>query len=259
MPVGIERLWDVEASYWVGWASAIACFAVTYSVAKTVSKHSTLHMALALFAISWVLVAAAVASRLDAIQKKSQTNVEIAIADRALDVAAFLLVLVGAMMMRERPPKRWLQHAQRLAQMAALALISYLVLPDKVPYLPEWLTSTQLGLGLSEALGVLGFASLVLGVYAIGGSGPAWVLLPLMTVYESLSLYRMLQLWPVSEQAPRPPLEPWQTYSFVLCRVLVTAFLCWVAVKYYTEWLKTRGETQLEVLEKQVELTVTRP
>jgi hypothetical protein len=41
--------------------------------------------------------------------------------------------------------------------------------------------------------------------------------------------------------------------------VLVTAFLCWVAVKYYTEWLRTRGETQPEVLEKQVELTVTRP
>jgi hypothetical protein len=222
----------MEYAYWIGAWSAVACFIVTYAAAGFVSKHSTLYTALALVAVSWALIAAIGAGRLDGIQNADPLT------DRAYDVVAFLFVLVGSLMMKAEPEKHpTLQSVQRWMQVLGLLLVSYLVLPERATFIPallkEWLnTPTKLQLFFGEILGTLGYVSLVLGVYALVGRRWALLFLPVVTAYEALSLWRTSQIWEVRPPAARPHPGPELAYSFVSLRIIFTLFVCAIVLAY---------------------------
>jgi hypothetical protein len=237
----------LELAYQFGAWSAVVCFIVTYTAARFVSKHSTLYMALSLVAVSWALIAAVGSSRLDALQSK--TNVNVALSDRAFDVVSFLLVLTGALMTKAEPQKYRLQSVQRWMQIAGLLLVSCLVLPDRAMLMPaifqEWLnTPTKFQLFFGEILGTLGYLSLVLGVYALVGWRWALSFLPVVTVYESLSLWRTREIWGVAE---RSFVDPELAYSFVVLRIMFTLFICVVVLMYTRRPMQERLELQTEV------------
>lgn len=181
--------------YWACWATVVGCFGYTCEAARRVAKRPTLFLALALFAGAWVLAAAAIGVRLDAIKGMDHgvtaMRSETAIADRAFDVAAFLFVFAGACLAREAPHKRRLQRLQELVQIAGLATLFYLVLPQRIPIKPAALTSTQVAMLTGEVLSLLGLLALGLGVYALATS--RWMIVAAVStlaVHEGLGFYR---------------------------------------------------------------------
>jgi hypothetical protein len=238
----MEAFWGTTREpaflYWVGWLSAVGCFAYTCEAARRVSKRPTLFMALALLAGAWVLAAAAVGVRLDAIkiiaQKKIVTNSEISIADRAFDMASFLFVFVGASLAREAPREHPLQWLQAWVQVSGLGVLFYLVLPDRIPVKPPQLTHAQMSLLTGEILSIVGFAALGFGAYAISKNRLMMAAaIVTLIAYECLSAYRMWELWDVRPEEIRPPIA-WQlAYLFILARCCLTLIVCHLVVTHY--------------------------
>ena len=237
----MESFWATATQpaflYWAGWVSAVGCFGYTCEAARRVSKRPTLFMALALLAGAWVLAAAAVGVRLDAIkvaQTKIVTNSEISISDRAFEMAAFLFVFVGASLAREAPAGHLLQRLQAWVQVIGLGVLFYLVLPDRIPVRPPQLTHTQILSSTGELLSIVGFVSLGLGMYAI--SKNKWMTLTAIVTlisYEGLSAYRLWELWDVSPTDPRPRIA-WQlAYLFIVARCCLTFIVCYLVVAHY--------------------------
>lgn len=235
--------------YWAGYVSAVGCFGYTCESARRVWKKPTLFMALALLAGAWVLAAAAVGVRLDAIkvaETRIVTNSEISIADRAFDMAAFLFVFVGASLAREAPPKDRLHLAQSLIQVVGLFVLLYLVTPHRIPIKPPetLITRPHLLALIGELLNVVGFVSLGIGACAI--SKNRWMTLAAiitLVIYECLSAYRMWELWDVSPRDPRPPVGWVLAYLFISARVAVTFIFCHLVVVHYRS-LRLQEEMQ---------------
>jgi hypothetical protein len=234
----------------------VSCFAYTCEAARRVAKRPTLFMALALFAGAWVLAAAAIGVRLDAIKaeaviqkaveapaltpaamdvlisftKRSATE----FADRAAAVAAFLFVFTGACLAREVPHKRRLQRLQELLQAAGLFTLFYLVLPQRLPINPPSLTSTQMTMLTGEILSLLGLVSLGLGMSAVAtGRWAVVAAIASLLIYEGLSVYRVWELWTLTDQDQRPPF-PWlMAYGYLVVWCGMTALLCYLVVTHF--------------------------
>jgi hypothetical protein len=224
--------------YWVCWTAVVSCFGYTCEAARRVAKRPTLFMALALFAGAWVLAAAAIGVRLDAIKAIDHGTMAMrsgtAVADRAFDVAAFLFVFAGACLAREAPHKGRLQRLQELVQIAALGALFYLVLPQRIPVNPTVLTSTQMAMLTSELLSLLGLVSLGLGVYAVATS--RWMIvsaLLTLAAYEGLGIYRAWELWALPAEIERPPFAWLGAYAYVVVWCGMTLLVCYLVVARY--------------------------
>lgn len=175
-----------------------------------------------------VLVTAAYAARIQTIGIESPSVEQIALGDRAMDMAAFLMVLAGAALAREGGREHWANEVQRWVQLGGLWLMFYLVLPENIPLkLP--LTDRQIDLVVGELLGILGFVSLAIGVSAVAGAGITIALVLSLMTYEAAGLSRMLELFPDAANA-RNPMHAVVVYSIAICRVMVTAIVCYVVI-----------------------------
>jgi hypothetical protein len=222
------------------WASALACFLITYFCARRIDKDPRLFTVLALFAGAWVLVMAGVDSRV-------QTPGSTPVADRAFDVASFLLVFSGTMLAREAPPGHRLLTLQKWIQVAALWLLFVLVVPSQLPIkLP--LSYEQIELVIGEVLSAVGFLALALGTRAVARGPLFWLLVIVVAVYECLSLSRTIEIFTISPGTERPFMDTWELYSFIAMRFLLTGLYCYVVVTaFHQTSLGVTGDAPSEV------------
>jgi len=237
---------DPVLIYWLGWWSALFCFGMASTTAWQIRDHPRLFMAMMLFSAAWVLVAAAAAGRLDAIaavaKQKGQSeqivrtgNVTI-LADRAVDVALLLFVFVGAMFAREKREDHWAHKLHWWLLAAALIVLIVLVRPDQLPLRLPQLNETQHELVMSDLLGTIGFASLAVGVLALGTKSQKLWIVVAVVLWETVSLYRTWELWNIPKDASRPPISAELAYSFVILRVVATWIVDKVALRAHKAW-----------------------
>jgi hypothetical protein len=228
----IEALKDPATGYWIGWWSTVGCFMISFYAATYIADQPRLTTVLALFAGSWVLSAAAIAARIQAMGKGTlATSTDVALGDRAFDMAAFLFVFAGAALAREAPAGRWANKAQRWVQVAGLWLMFFLVLPDRIPKPPQ-LSLPQADLIVSEVLGVVGFISLALGISAIGSRRALVAFVALLVAYEALSLLRTLDLFHDLADNERSLMRAGLLYPLVGARLVLTGLVCYVVLAY---------------------------
>lgn len=219
-------------NYWVAWLSAVGCFVLSFYAARHVSDHPRCMTVLALFAGAWVLLAAAIGARIDALMNPAIAGKELTITDRASDVASFLFVFAGAILARESAPNSWANWGQRWVQLGGLWLLFFIVLPERIPLRVPMLDPKQTDLIVGELLTIAGFASLALGVYATASRRVAVVFALVLVAYESLSLLRTTGLIGSVSNPARPAMGPEILYPLIMIRFVVTAMLCYVVVTY---------------------------
>ena len=228
----MEALREPSTGYWIGWWSTVGCFMISFYAATHIADQPRLTTVLGLFAGSWVLAAAAIASRIQAMGKGTlATSTDVALGDRAFDMAAFLFVFAGTALAREAPGDHWANKAQRWAQVAGLWLMFFLVLPDRIPKPPQ-LSIPQADLIVSEVLGVVGFISLALGVSAISSRRVLVGVIVLLVAYEGLSLLRTLDLFHDLADNERSLMRAGLLYPLVGARMLLTGLFCYVVLTH---------------------------
>jgi hypothetical protein len=238
----LAQLIDGSFSYGLGWWSAIACFVVSLSVAKMTANQPRLSAALALFSGAWVLVSLAIWARLKFPDPNPSHELSV-LSDRAVDMASFLFVFTGCALAREAGPSHWSNWYQKWAQVAALSLMLFQMLPENAP-LKSQLTPTQQDLFFGELLGILGFACLALGVAAIGSTRLlAWTV-AVLVLYEVFSIIRTYEL--LLAEGSRPFIKWWLAYLFILARFSLTGLICFVVWRYYERAQKEELRRQFE-------------
>ena len=211
-------------TYRVGWWSALACCAVAYYAARQVRSHARLYTALALFAGCWALLAAAIESRL------LEPDRPTALADRAQDVASYLLVYSGAILAREGTPSKWLARFQQWAQAGGLALLFLLVVRSQSTNFG--LDPEQVQLFGGEAMSQLGFLALALGGYAVATRTQFALLIAVLLLYDGLGILRTIELALLPAGTARPFLQPAYAYAFITERCLLTALFSYIVVAH---------------------------
>jgi hypothetical protein len=74
---------------------------------------------------------------------------------------------------------------------------------------PPSLATTHMAMLTGGLLGLLGLVSLGLGISAVAaGGGPTIAAVPRLITREGLSVYRLRDLWAITDQQQRPPV-PW--------------------------------------------------
>jgi hypothetical protein len=217
-------VYSTAFNYRLGWWSALACCALAYYAARLVKSHARSYTALALFAGAWALVAAAIESRL------LEPDRPPALADRAQDIASYLLVYSGAILAREGAPSQWLTKLQQWVQAGGLALLFLLVVRSQLTSFG--LTPEQVQLFGGEAMSQLGFVSLALGGYAVATRVQFGLLVAVLLAYVGFGLLRTLELASLPAGAPRTFLQPAFVYVFVLERFLLTGVYSLIVVTH---------------------------
>jgi hypothetical protein len=233
-------LFDPIFSYGLGWSSAIGCFVISLIVAKACTSQPRLSAVLALFSGAWVLVSLAVWVRLKFPQNDPVPELMF-LADRAIDMASFLLVFTGCALAREAGPEHWSNFYQKWAQVGALSLLLYQMLPNEAP-LKDQFTPVQQDLFFGELLGVLGFACLILGVAAVSSKRVIVWTIAVLAFYEILSLVRTHELW----WGGRPFIAWWQAYLFIVARISLTGLFCYSVWQYHRKLDKEDLRKQFE-------------
>ena len=227
MPTSWASLIDPITSYGLGWSSALGCFLIAFFVGKLCASQPRLSAVLALFAGAWVLVSLAIWVRLKFPDKDPAPEL-LFLSDRAVDMASFLLVFTGCALARETGKDHWADFYQKWAQVAALWLLFYQMLPQNLP-LKSQFTPVQQDLFIAEVLGVLGFACVALGVAAVGSKRLAIMVVFVLIFYEALSIIRTQELW----GGGRPFISWWLAYLFILARFSLTGLFCYVVWQYH--------------------------
>jgi hypothetical protein len=233
-------VFDPLVSYGLGWWSAIACFVISFMVAKLCASQPRLSAVLALFSGAWVLVSLAIWARLKFPQTDPAPEL-ILLSDRAIDMASFLLVFTGCALAREAGPDHWSNFYQKWAQVGALWLLFYQMLPNNEPGKDQF-TPVQQDLVFAELLGVLGFACLALGVAAVASKRViAWTIVVLL-FYEGLSIVRTNELW----LGGRPFIAWWLAYLFMVARFSLTGLICYAVWHCHTRLDKEQRRKEFE-------------
>ena len=219
-----DYVYSTAFTYRLGWWSALACCAIAYYAARLVKNHARLYTVLALFAGAWALVAAAIESRL--LEPERPTG----LADRAQDIASYLLVYSGAILAKEGEPSKWLTKFQQWAQAGGLALLFLLVVRSQ---LTSFGLSTDLVQLLGgEAMSLLGFVSVALGGYAVATRIQFCCLVAVLVAYVGLGLLRAIELASLPPGAPRTLLVPAFAYGFIAERFLLTGLYAYIVVAH---------------------------
>ena len=217
-------VYSTAFTYRLGWWTALACCAIAYYAARLVKNHARLYTALALFAGAWALVAAAIESRL------LEPDRPTALADRAQDIASYLLVYSGAILAREGEPSKRLEKFQQWAQAGGLALLFLLVVRSQLTSFG--LTPDQVQLFGGEVMSQLGFVSVALGGYAVATQRQFACLVAVLAAYVGLGFLRTIELATLPPGATRTFLLPAFAYGFIAERFLLTAVYTYIVVTH---------------------------
>lgn len=231
--------WDLSDwrfTYLIGWLSALGCFAICVYTAGRMSKHPRLYTVIALFAGAWVLVMGAVKARwvlrgiegqLQGLSQKDFASITTGLPDLVSDLASFLFIYAGAILAREAAAGHWVLRVQHWFQLAGLALLFSLVLPN------PWLQHVN-SLYISELIGAVGFASLVVGARPVTASMPIlfWMLVCTVLAYTGISVVRTWELLNAAS-GPRPVMQAAQIYTIVFLRFALTGLFCWIVLRHY--------------------------
>ena len=231
-------LGDSDTKYRIAFVVALLCFGIVGFYAGKVHSSPRLFTVLGLFAGAWLANATAVfAARfmyeLKGDQKLSDAVQKLFIVvDRVDDLTHFLILFVGAILVRDGGREA---SAHRL-QVWAMTLLSAMVIPHYLYVYGDWRYGETTYFLMSTLFACLSFWALAAGARAVSAAAranaegdppaaPNWIVMPLVFVVATdiiLNVTRTVEVL----LTPREPQSTFFVLAFTLAKLLLTVLVC---------------------------------
>jgi hypothetical protein len=215
--------------YAFGWTVTLVCVLFSARVAFAFLRHDArMFTVMALFTCGWMCVLGGYGA---ADERK--------LADLVTDIASFLEVYVGGLLLleatvrdKDMPPNTsWLQTG-------GLALLLFIALPRQFDF-PEpaarWLGTAGLSVYQAKvlaslAMSLIGFISIAIGARGIASIASYASLIIVSVLYMSLEIARMHDIW--FAEGSHKPMSVAFIYGFGLSKLMYTVVFGWIVAKH---------------------------